>query len=111
MFLTSPAATTILPAAMAIGHILLFFLACGAATFPLTLIAVRVLASLSPGSRISRKIDDTFEAALTISVLVWLVGAFVFYGVALYVERQKICDEQRTNQLTYECRKLYGQDD
>jgi len=93
---------------MAIGHLLLFFLACGVATF---LIAMRVVASLSPGGRIARKLDDTFETALTVSIIVWVLGAFVFYGVALYFERQKDCAEQRTTQLTYECRKLYGQKD
>jgi uncharacterized membrane protein YvlD (DUF360 family) len=106
--LTVRAADSILPPAMTIGHLLLYFLACGVATFPLALIAMRVVASLSPASRIARKLDATFEAALTISIIVWLLGAFVFYGVSLYVERQKDCSEQRTTQITYECRKLYG---
>ena len=96
---------------MAIGNLLLFFLACGVATFPLTLIAMRVVASLSPGSRVARKLDETFETALTVSIIVWVLGAFVFYGVALYMERQKDCADQRTTQLIYECRKLYGQKD
>ena len=78
--MTIPAAPRILPPAMAIGHLLLFFLACGVATFPLTLIALRVVASLAPGGRIARKLDDTFEAALTVSFVVWVLGAFVFYG-------------------------------
>ena len=106
--MTIPAAPSILPPAMTIGNLLLYFLACGVATFPLTLIGMRVVASLSPGSRIARKLDDTFEAALTISLVVWLLGAFVFYGVALYIERKSDCADQRTTQLTYECRKLYG---
>ena len=96
---------------MTIGNLLLYFLACGVATFPLTLIAMRVVASLSPGGRVARKLDDTFEAALTVSLVVWLLGAFVFYGITLYIERQKDCAEQRTTQLTYECRRLYGQKD
>jgi len=107
--LTIRAADSILPPAM--GHFLLFFLACGVATFPLTLIAMRVVASLSPGGRIARKLDGTFETALTVSIVIWLLGAFVFYGVALYMERQRDCADQRTTQLTYECRKLYGQKD
>src|SRR5829696_7632670 len=77
------------------------FLPCGVATFPLTLIALRVVASLAPGGRVARKLDDTFEAALTVSFVVWVLGAFVFYGVALYIERQSDCAEQRTTQLTY----------
>ena len=96
---------------MAIGPLLLLFLACGAMTFPLTLIAIRCLAALSPSGRIARKLDETFEKALTISVMVWLIGAFAFYAIALHLERRKPCDDQRTNQLTYECRKLYGQED
>ena len=74
---------------MAIGHLLLFFLACGVATFPLTLIAMRVVASLSPGGRIARKLDDTFETALTVSIMIWLLGAFVFYGVTLYMSARR----------------------
>ena len=96
---------------MAIEHLFFYFLACGAVTFPLTLMAVRYVASLSPTGRIARKIDDTFEKALTISIMVWIVGALIFYAVALYFERQRACEDQRTNQLTYECRKLYGQED
>jgi hypothetical protein len=96
---------------MSIGHFLLYFLACGGVTFPLTLFAVRFIASLSPGGRISSKLDATFEKMLTVSVIVWLVGVLGFYAVALYFENQRYCDEQRTNQLTYECRKLYGQED
>ena len=94
---------------MAIGHLLLFFLACGAVTFPLTLFAVRAAASLSGNSRLARRIDGAFEKMLTISIIVWLLGIFAFYGIALYLERQKYCDDQRSNQLTYECRKLFGQ--
>lgn len=93
---------------MTIGQFLLYFVACGVATFPLTLIGMRIAAALSPDSRIARKLDDTFEAALTISIVVWLLGAFVFYAVALYIERKSDCVDQRTTQLTYECRKLYG---
>ena len=96
---------------MTIGQFLLLFLACGVATFPLTLIAMRLVAALSAGGRIAGKLDDTFEKALTVSIIVWLLGGFVFYGVALYTERQNDCDGQRTTQLTYECRKLYGQRD
>jgi hypothetical protein len=108
--LTTSAADSILPPAMTIGHLLLFFLACGAATFPLTLIALHVVASLSPSGRLARKLSDNFEKALTISILVWLLGAFAFYGIALYLERQRYCNDQRTNQLTYECRRLFGQE-
>ncbi len=96
---------------MAIGHLLLFFLACGAATFPLTLIVLRLLAGLSSSGKLARRIDASFEKALTISFIVWVLGAFAFYVVVLHVERQKQCADQRTTQLTYECRKLFGQND
>ena len=42
---------------MAVGHLFLYFLACGAATFPLTLIVLRVLAGLSASGRLARRID------------------------------------------------------
>ena len=96
---------------MAIGHLLLYFLACGAVTFPLTLIGLRLLAGLSSSGRLARRIDASFEKALTISFIVWILGAFVFYVVALHLERQKQCADQRTTQLTYECRKLFEQAD
>ena len=96
---------------MAIGHLLLFFLACGAVTFPLTLMGLRLLAGLSASGRLARRIDASFEKALTISFIVWVLGAFVFYIVALHLERQKQCADQRTTQLTYECRKLFEQQD
>ncbi len=96
---------------MAIGHLLLYFLACGAATFPLTLIVLRVLAGLSTSGRLARRIDASFEKALTISFIVWLVGAFAFYVIALHIEREKQCVDQRTTQLTHECRRLFGQQD
>lgn len=94
---------------MSVQSLVLFYFACGAVTFPLTLIAVRFVASLAPDGRFSRVLEANYEKALTVSIMVWIVGALVFYGVSLHFERQKPCDEQRTNQLTYECRKLYGQ--
>jgi hypothetical protein len=97
--------------AMTLGHLVLLFLACGAATFPLTLMAVRYAASLSPASALSQRIGRGFEAALSLSFVIWLVGALVFYAVALQIERQKPCDDQHTNQLTPECRKMLGAKD
>jgi hypothetical protein len=97
--------------AMTLAHLVLFFLACGAATFPLTLVAVRYAASLSPASAFAQKIGRGFETALSLSFVIWLLGALVFYGVALQIERQKPCDDQHTNQLTPECRKLLGAKD
>lgn len=96
---------------MSLEHLFLFFLACGAVTFPLTLIAVRTIAAFSSVGRIAQKIDSTFEKALTVSIMVWIVGALIFYAIALHYERQKVCTQQHTNQLTAECRRLFGQVD
>jgi hypothetical protein len=89
---------------MSVEYLFLFFIACGAATFPLTLMALRTIASLSPASRIAHKIDNSFEKALSVSIMVWIVGALIFYVVALHIERKKPCTEQHTNQLTDACR-------
>ena len=89
-------------------HLVLFFLACGAATFPLTLIVVRYAASLSPASAFSQRIGRGFETALSLSFVIWIAGALIFYVIALQIERQKPCDQQHTNQLTAPCRRLLG---
>jgi hypothetical protein len=93
---------------MTMAHLVLFFLACGAATFPLTLIALRYATSLAPASNFSQRIGRGFEAALSLSFVIWIAGALVFYVIALQIERQKPCDQQHTNQLTAPCRKLLG---
>jgi hypothetical protein len=93
---------------VSVENLFFFFIACGAATFPLTLMAVRFIASLSPAGRMAQKIDNTFEKALTASIIIWIVGALIFYYVALHIERQKPCLDQHTNQLTAECRKQLG---
>jgi hypothetical protein len=93
---------------MSIENLVLFFLACGAATFPLTLMALRFAASLSPAGRWSRKVGEAFETALSLALVIWIVGALVFYIAALHIERQKPCDEQHTNQLTAHCKKELG---
>ena len=97
--------------AMTLVHLVLFFLACGAATFPLTLVAVRYAASLSPASAFAQRIGRGFETALSLSFVIWVLGALVFYAIALQIERQKPCDDQHTNQLTPECRRMLGAKD
>ena len=74
---------------MTMAHLVLFFLACGAATFPLTLMAVRYAASLSPASALSQRIGRGFETALSLSFVIWIVGALVFYAVALVERRSR----------------------
>jgi hypothetical protein len=100
-----------LPPAMTIETLFLLFLACGAATFPLSLVALRYAASLAPESRLSRKLTGNFEAALSLSVLIWLVGTLAFYVIALELEHQKPCENQRTNQLSVDCRKYFRLED
>ena len=90
---------------MSVESLFLFFLACGAMTFPLTLSAVYFAASLSPAERRSSRIGSTFETALSLSVVIWIVGALLFYAIALDIERRKPCLEQNTNQLTALCKQ------
>jgi hypothetical protein len=97
--------------AMTLETLVLFYLACGMATFPLTLLAVSYVASLSSAGAMSRKIGSSFEAAFSLSLVIWIVGALAFYAIALHLERQKPCDQQHTNQLTEPCRKLLGAKD
>ena len=67
--------------------------------------------SLERVATLLQGVDNVFETALTLSIVVWIAGALVFYTIALHIERQKPCDDQHTNQLTAECRKLYGMKD
>ena len=89
---------------MSVESLFLFFLACGAVTFPLAVSAVYLAASLSPAGRRSATIGGTFEKALSLSLALWIAGALLFYEVALHVERRKPCIEQNTSQLTAFCR-------
>ena len=84
--------------------LLLYFLACGAASFPLTVSAVYLARSL----RRRRDGGAGLERALTVALVIWLAGALVFYAFAVRVERRKPCIEQHTNQLTDFCKKELG---
>ena len=96
---------------MSVENLFLFFLACGAATFPLCLVAVRWISSFAPDASLSRRIERNYEPALSLSLVIWILGALTFYVVALDIEREKPCTEQHTNQLTAECRKELGAPD
>jgi hypothetical protein len=91
---------------MNVEDLFLYFLACGAATFPLTLLAVHLGRSLR--GRGGPAAGGALERALTLSLVIWIVGALVFYAVAVRVERRKPCIEQHTNQLTDFCKKELG---
>jgi hypothetical protein len=93
---------------MNVENLFLYFLACGAATFPLTLSAVYLARSLRRGSAHGRPTGRALEQAITLSLVIWIAGALVFYAVAVQVERRKPCIEQHTNQLTDFCRKELG---
>ena len=101
---------SILPA-MSVESLLLFFLACGAMTFPLTLSAVYFVASLSPAGRRWPRLGQAFETALSLSLVIWIVGSLLFYGIALHIERRKPCLDQNTTQLTAHCKKELGATD
>ncbi len=96
---------------MSVETLFLFFLACGAATFPLSLVLVRWISSFAPDASLSRRIERNYEPALSLSLVIWILGALTFYVVALDIEREKPCTEQHTNQLTAECRKELGAPD
>jgi len=93
---------------MTLGELTLVFLACGAATLPLSIVALRFVVSLSARNGESVEISRVFDRAIGFSVFVWLVGGMAFYFCALAIEHKKPCGAQRTNQLTAECRRELG---
>ncbi|MGQ0580336.1 MAG: hypothetical protein ACT4O6_00245 [Reyranella sp.] len=93
---------------MTLGGLTLIYLACGAATLPLSILVLRFIVSLSAPNGEAREIDRVFDRAVDVSVFLWIVGGLAFYFCAAYIERWKPCGEQRTNQLTAECRRQLG---
>lgn len=72
------------------------FVACGAATIPLTLGIAKVIAGASWSQRLDR--------ALSWSMTVWILGVMIFYAAMVLIERQRPCEMQRTNQITDACK-------
>ncbi len=93
---------------MTLGGLTLIYLACGAATLPLSIVVLRFIVSLSAPNGEARAIDHVFDRAIDVSVFLWIVGSLAFYFCAAHIERRKPCGEQRTNQLTAECRRQLG---
>lgn len=93
---------------MTLGGLILIFLACGAATLPLSIVALRFFVSLSAPKGETPQVDRVFDRAIDVSVFLWIVGGMAFYFIAAHIERRKPCSEQRTNQLTAECRRQLG---
>ena len=93
---------------MTLGGLTLIYLACGAATLPLSIVVLRFIVSLSAPNGEAREIDRVFDRAIDVSVFLWIVGGLVFYFCAAHLERRKPCGEQRTNQLTADCRRQLG---
>ena len=89
-------------------NVFLLYLACGAATFPLTIMLIRGAVSVAAPSRATPAFHRRLDNAMGWSITTWILGVFVFYAAAILIERQKPCDDQRTNQLTYECKKYLG---
>jgi hypothetical protein len=88
--------------------VFLLYLACGAATFPLTIMLVRGVVSVTAPARATPAFHQRLDNATGWSITVWILGVFVFYATAILMERRKPCEDQRTNQLTYECKKYLG---
>ncbi len=88
--------------------VFLLYLASGAATFPLTIMLVRGVVSVAAPARATPAFHQRLDNATGWLITVWILGVFVFYATAILMERQKPCEEQRTNQLTYECKKYLG---
>lgn len=93
---------------MTLGELTLIYLACGAATLPLSIVALRVVVSLSAPTGELPAVDRVFDRAVDVSVFLWIVGGLGFYFCAAHIERRKPCADQRTNQLTIECRRQLG---
>lgn len=88
--------------------VVLLYFACGAATFPLTIVAVRATVSVAAPARATPAFHQRLDNAMGWSITAWILGVFVFYWSAVLVERQKPCNDQRTNQLTTECKIVLG---
>ncbi|MFO1161530.1 MAG: hypothetical protein U1E60_22015 [Reyranellaceae bacterium] len=93
---------------MSVENLFLYFLACGAATFPLGIMLVRWIVSFAPNTTLSRRIERSYEPALSLSLVIWIIGAMIFYVIALHIERKKPCIDQHTNQLTTQCKAELG---
>ncbi len=93
---------------MTLGGLALIYLACGAATLPLSIMVLRLAVSLSAPKGELPEVDGVFDRAVGVSVFIWLVGGLIFYFCAAHIERQKPCSAQRTHQLTAECRRDLG---
>jgi hypothetical protein len=88
--------------------LILVYLACGAATLPLSIVVLRFFVSLSAAKGEAPQVDRVFDRAIDISVFLWIVGGMAFYFCSAHIERRKPCSDQRTNQLTAECRRQLG---
>lgn len=93
---------------MTLGELTLIFLACGAATLPLSIVTLQFVVSLSSRNGESGEVVRVFDRAVEFSVFIWIVGGLAFYFCALTIEHQKPCADQRTNQLTTACRIELG---
>ena len=93
---------------MTLGGLILIYLACGAATLPLSIVVLRFFVSLSAPKGEAPQVDRVFDRAIDMSVFLWIVGGMAFYFCSAHIERRKPCNDQRTNQLTAECRRQLG---
>jgi len=63
--------------------VFLLYLACGAATFPLTIMLVRGVVSVAAPARATPAFHQRLDSATGWSITVWILGVFVFYAAAI----------------------------
>lgn len=90
-----------------LGFVLLY-LACGAATFPLTIAAWRAIVAVAAPARATPGFHERLDRATGWALAGWILCMLVLYFGLVLIERQKPCDDQRTNQLTDACKKKLG---
>lgn len=84
------------------------YIACGAATFPLTIALIRSVVSVAAPARATPAFHERMDRATGWLLAGWIVAMLLFYFGAVLLEHRKPCDDQRTNQLTTACKKKLG---
>jgi hypothetical protein len=88
--------------------ILALYIACGAATFPLTIALIRGVVSVAAPARATPAFHQRLDRATAWSFGGWIILMLLLYYGAVLLEHRKPCDDQRTNQLTTFCKKKLG---
>lgn len=88
--------------------LVLLYLACGALTFPLTIGLVRAVVRVAAPARATPAFHDRLDRTLAGLIVAWILGVLIAYAVLVLIEHQRPCTDQRTNQLTDECKRKLG---